>query len=57
MPVFGVQILSMSDLKMQKPAHLGDACVGAGAAIHPIPRSCSDRLPLVPGVWGINKIC
>lgn len=57
MPVFGVQILSMSDLKMQKPAHLGDECVGAGAAIHPIPRSCSDRLPLVSGVWGINKIC
>lgn len=51
MPVFGVQILSMSpsDLKMQKPAHLGDECVGAGAVIHTITGPCSNWLPLVSG--------
>lgn len=49
MPVFGVQILSVSasDLKRQKLAHLlGDECVGAGAAIHTIPGSCNDWLSL-----------
>lgn len=51
MPVFGFQILSMnpSDFKMQKPAHQGDECVGAGAAIHIITGSCSNWLALVSG--------
>lgn len=51
MLVFGVWILSMSpsDLKMQKPAHLRDECMGAGAAIHTITASSSSWLPLVSG--------
>lgn len=59
MPVVEVQILCMtpSDLKKQKPAHLGDEWVGAGAAVQTIPVSSSDWLSQVPGVWGINKIC
>lgn len=44
MPVVGVQILNMtpSDLKKQKPAHLGDEWVGAGAAVQTVPLSSSD---------------
>lgn len=51
MPVFGVQILSVSpsDLKIQKPAHLGNECVGTGAAIYTVTGSCSNCLPLVSG--------
>lgn len=51
MPVFGVQVLSMSpgDLKMQNPVHLGGECVGAGAAIHTITGSRSNWLTLVSG--------
>lgn len=49
MLVSGVQILSVSpsDLKMQKPAYLGDECVGAGTASHTITGSCSNWLLLV----------
>lgn len=59
MPVVRVHILSVtpSDLKKQKPAHLGYERVGAGAAVQTVPVSSSDRLSQVPGVWGINKIC
>jgi len=52
MTVTGVQILNMtpSDLKKQKPAHLGDDCVGAESTVQTVPVSSSDWFSQVPGV-------